>query len=116
MAKFTKLASLLAGAALAVSGTFPAASENKAEYTLTISSWAPPTHGINAKMWPKFTQMVEEATGGRVTTELKLGMAPPPAGCADRLRRTRSPGRYSRRSVRTCTRSRRLSDDTVSMA
>ncbi len=79
MAKFTKLASLLAGAALAVSGSFAAAAENKAEYTLTISSWAPPTHGINAKMWPKFTEMVEEATGGRVTTELKLGMAPPPA-------------------------------------
>ncbi|MFC3119246.1 TRAP transporter substrate-binding protein [Jhaorihella thermophila] len=75
MAKFSKLSALLAGAALAVAGTVAAA----AEYTLIISSWAPPTHGINAKMWPKFTEMVEEATGGRVTTELKLGMAPPPA-------------------------------------
>ena len=75
MAKFTKLTSLLAGAAIALSGTAALA----AEYTLTISSWAPPTHGINAKMWPKFTEMVEEATGGRVTTELKLGIAPPPA-------------------------------------
>ena len=51
----------------------------QAEHTLVISSWAPPTHGINAKMWPKFTEMVEEATNGRVTTELKLGIAPPPA-------------------------------------
>ena len=50
-----------------------------ADYTLTISSWAPPTHNINAKMWPKFTEMVEEATDGRVTTDLKLGLAPPPA-------------------------------------
>jgi len=51
----------------------------EAEHTLVISSWAPPTHNINAKMWPKFTEMVEEATDGRVTTELKLGLAPPPA-------------------------------------
>ncbi len=73
--KFTKLTSLLATAALAVSGSVAMA----ADYTLTISSWAPPTHGINAKMWPKFVEMVEEATGGQVTAELKLGIAPPPA-------------------------------------
>ncbi|MGI9369273.1 MAG: TRAP transporter substrate-binding protein [Ruegeria sp.] len=73
--KFTKLTSLLATAALAVSGSVAMA----ADYTLTISSWAPPTHGINAKMWPKFVEMVEEATDGQVTAELKLGIAPPPA-------------------------------------
>jgi TRAP-type C4-dicarboxylate transport system substrate-binding protein len=50
-----------------------------ADTTLTISSWAPPTHGINAKMWPKFVEMIEEATDGKVTAELKLGIAPPPA-------------------------------------
>lgn len=50
-----------------------------AEHTLTISSWTPPTHGINAKMWPGLTEMIEQATDGRVTTELKLGLAPPPA-------------------------------------
>jgi TRAP-type C4-dicarboxylate transport system substrate-binding protein len=75
MTHYRKLTSLLAGAALAVSGTAAFA----ADYTLTISSWAPPTHNINAKMWPKFTEMVEEATDGRVTTDLKLGLAPPPA-------------------------------------
>jgi len=75
MTKFPKLTSLLAGAALAVMGTAATA----AEYTLTISSWAPPTHGINAKMWPKFVEMVEGATDGKVTAELKLGIAPPPA-------------------------------------
>ncbi|WP_424832699.1 TRAP transporter substrate-binding protein [Ruegeria sp.] len=73
--KFTKLTTLLASATLAVSGTIAFA----ADYTLTISSWAPPTHGINAKMWPKFVEMVEEATDGKVTAELKLGIAPPPA-------------------------------------
>lgn len=73
--KFTKLTTLLASAALAVTGTVAMA----ADYTLTISSWAPPTHGINAKMWPKFVEMVEEATDGKVTAELKLGIAPPPA-------------------------------------
>ncbi|MEM9048536.1 MAG: TRAP transporter substrate-binding protein [Pseudomonadota bacterium] len=71
----TALKSLLAGAALAVTG----AAAQAADYTLTISSWAPPTHGLNAKMWPKFVEMVEEATDGRVTAELKLGLAPPPA-------------------------------------
>lgn len=75
MAHYRKLTSLLAGATLALGG--PAAFA--ADYTLTISSWAPPTHNINAKMWPKFTEMVEEATDGRVTTDLKLGLAPPPA-------------------------------------
>ena len=75
MAKFSKLTSLLAGATLALSGTVAFA----ADHTLTISSWAPPTHGINAMMWPKFVEMVEEATDGKVTAELKLGIAPPPA-------------------------------------
>ena len=60
----------IAASALALSTTGSWA----ADVTLTISSWAPPTHGLNAMMWPKFTQMVEEATGGKVTTELKLGM------------------------------------------
>ncbi|WP_114284093.1 TRAP transporter substrate-binding protein [Candidatus Halocynthiibacter alkanivorans] len=75
MAEFTKLSALLAGAAFALSGSVAFAQE----YTMVISSWAPPTHGINAKMWPKFVEMVEEATDGRVSAELKLGIAPPPA-------------------------------------
>ncbi|MEY8841458.1 TRAP transporter substrate-binding protein [Cribrihabitans sp. XS_ASV171] len=75
MTRFGKISTLLATATLAVTG----AAAFAAEHTLVISSWAPPTHNINAKMWPKFTEMVEEATDGRVTTELKLGIAPPPA-------------------------------------
>ena len=63
----------------ALAGTLLAVGAQAADYTLTISSWTPPTHGINAKMWPKFIEMVEEATDGRVTAEIKLGLAPPPA-------------------------------------
>lgn len=75
MAKLTKIQALLASIAFAV----PMSAQAEAEYTLVISSWAPPTHAINAGMWPRFTEMVEEATDGRVTTDLKLGLAPPPA-------------------------------------
>ena len=75
MAKISKLTTLLAGAAFALSG----AAAFAADYTLTLSSWAPPTHNINAKMWPKFVEMIEDATDGQVTAELKLGLAPPPA-------------------------------------
>ncbi len=50
-----------------------------AETTLVISSWAPPTHGINALLWPRLTEAMEEATDGRVTAEVKYGLASPPA-------------------------------------
>lgn len=70
-----KFSGLLAAAAVVFGGSVAFA----AEHTLTISSWAPPTHGINAKMWPRFVEMIEEATGGKVTAELKLGLGPPPA-------------------------------------
>ncbi|MEM1388791.1 MAG: TRAP transporter substrate-binding protein [Pseudomonadota bacterium] len=50
-----------------------------ADVTLTISSWAPPTHGMNAIGWPRLIEMMEEATDGRVTAEIKYGLAPPPA-------------------------------------
>lgn len=75
MTKLTKLSTLMASAAIALATTAATA----ADYTLAISSWAPPTHGINAKMWPKFVEMIEEATDGKVTAELKMGIAPPPA-------------------------------------
>ncbi|MCT8972735.1 TRAP transporter substrate-binding protein [Microbaculum marinisediminis] len=75
-----KVISRLATAGVfAVSTALTGAVAFAADYTLTISSWAPPTHGINAKMWPTFTKMVEDATDGRVTADLKLGIAPPPA-------------------------------------
>lgn len=66
---------MLAGAAGALMTTTAFA----ADYTLTISSWAPPTHGVNSIFWPELTRMIEEATDGKVTTEIKYGLAPPPA-------------------------------------
>ncbi len=50
-----------------------------ADYTLTVSSWAPPTHGINAKLWPTLIGMIEDATGGKVTAQIKYRLGPPPA-------------------------------------
>ncbi|RMF36237.1 MAG: C4-dicarboxylate ABC transporter substrate-binding protein [Alphaproteobacteria bacterium] len=49
------------------------------EYTLKISSWVPPTHGINALMFKNLIKMMEDATDGRVTGEIVYGLAPPPA-------------------------------------
>lgn len=66
----------IAGAAV---GAAMATGAFAADVTLTIASWAPPTHGMNAKMWPEFIRMVEEASGGTVSGEVKLGLAPPPA-------------------------------------
>ncbi|MEX3007901.1 TRAP transporter substrate-binding protein [Hoeflea sp. TYP-13] len=56
-----------------------AAAADAADYKLTISSWAPPAHGLNAQMWPNLIKMIEEATDGRVTAEVKYNLAPPPA-------------------------------------
>ncbi len=56
-----------------------AVSSHAADVTLTISSWAPPTHGMNAIYWPEMINRIEEATDGRVTAEIKYGLAAPPA-------------------------------------
>lgn len=66
------------GLMCAATMTFAASATFAAE-TLVISSWAPPTHGINAMMWPRLIKMMEEATDGRVTAEIKYKLAPPPA-------------------------------------
>ncbi|MEM7439273.1 MAG: TRAP transporter substrate-binding protein [Pseudomonadota bacterium] len=73
MSKFTKV---LAGAA---SAALLSVQAYAADVTLTISSWAPPSHPINAEMWPNLIKMIEEATDGKVTAEIKYGLAPPPA-------------------------------------
>jgi len=72
----SKLTTFAAGVALA---TTTAVSALAADVTLTISSWAPPTHGMNAIMWPNLIKMMEDATDGRVTAEIKYGLASPPA-------------------------------------
>lgn len=71
--RFVKTAAAGIAAALLSTASFAA------DYTLTIASWAPPSHGMNAKMWPSLTKMIEDATGGRVTAEIKYRLAPPPA-------------------------------------
>lgn len=73
-----KLKPIVAAIAV-VLGLGSASAQAEAEYTLTISSWGPPTSGINVSMWPQITKLIEEATDGRVTTDLKLNLAPPPA-------------------------------------
>ncbi len=67
----------LAASAAIFIGT--AGSALAADYTLTIAGWAPPTHGLNSIMWPNLVDMIEEATDGKVTAEIKFGLAPPPA-------------------------------------
>lgn len=71
-----KFAKLLTTAALCFSATAGAA---LAETKLTISTWLPPKHSINTGMFEGLIGMMEEATGGEVTGELKHGLAPPPA-------------------------------------
>ena len=50
-----------------------------ADTTLRISTWLPPTHGINTDIFAGLVEMMEEATDGQVTGELVFGLAPPPA-------------------------------------
>lgn len=50
-----------------------------ADTTLKISTWLPPTHGINTEIFAGLVDMMEEATDGKVTGELIFGLAPPPA-------------------------------------
>ena len=73
-----RITGLVAGIACAAAMTVSTAVSFAAE-TLVISSWAPPTHGMNALMWPRLTKMIEEATDGRVTAQIKYKLAPPPA-------------------------------------
>ncbi|MEM8811035.1 MAG: TRAP transporter substrate-binding protein [Pseudomonadota bacterium] len=76
MTIFKKISSVAAGSVLAAS---LATGAMAADTTLIISSWAPPTHGINAILWPRFIEEIEKATDGRVTAEIKYKLAPPPA-------------------------------------
>ncbi len=72
------LRKLAAGLFCAAAMSFTATAGLAAE-KIVISSWAPPTHGMNAKMWPRLIEMMEKATDGRVTGEIKYKLAPPPA-------------------------------------
>lgn len=69
------LTSGVAAAAVA----FSAFAASAADRTLTISSWAPPTQGVNAILFPEMIKQIETATQGRVTAKIKYGLGSPPA-------------------------------------
>ena len=73
MFKFSKI---VPAAAISL---FALGSAALAETKLNISTWLPPTHGINTEIFAGLVKMMEEATDGEVTGELKFGLAPPPA-------------------------------------
>ncbi|QBY01385.1 TRAP transporter substrate-binding protein [Rhodophyticola sp. CCM32] len=49
------------------------------DHNLRISTWLPPSHGVNTEIFGGLIEMMEEATDGAVTGELVAGLAPPPA-------------------------------------
>lgn len=75
----TFMKTLVAGAVATMVSAGMSTAAYAADTTLTISSWAPPSHGMNATMWPNLVKMMEEATGGKVSAEIKYRLAPPPA-------------------------------------
>jgi TRAP-type C4-dicarboxylate transport system substrate-binding protein len=46
---------------------------------IRISSWAPPTHHINANVFPTWGKCIQNGTKGSVTYKIEYGLAPPPA-------------------------------------
>ena len=54
-----------------------AAAPAGAETVLRISSWAPPTHFVNATVWPTWGKWISEATQGRVKTKIEYKLASP---------------------------------------
>lgn len=48
-----------------------------ADKVLTVASWLPTTHGINASLWPTVKKEIEERTDGRVSLKVEYGLAPP---------------------------------------
>lgn len=63
----------------AIVGLLAASQSASAETTLTVSSWAPPTHAVNAVIWPTWGKLVEKNSNGRIKVKIEYGLAPPPA-------------------------------------
>ncbi len=49
-----------------------------AETVIRISTWAPPTHFVNANIFPEWGAELEKATEGRVKTKIEYNIASPP--------------------------------------
>lgn len=71
----SKLTNFLGSAALVIT----TATSAFAADTLTISNWLPPSHPIVTGMFAQLSDMIGTATNGEVTTEIKNGLASPPA-------------------------------------
>jgi TRAP-type C4-dicarboxylate transport system substrate-binding protein len=50
----------------------------RAETVIRVSSWAPPTHGMNAVVWPAWGDCIAKASNGEVMVKVEYGLAPPP--------------------------------------
>lgn len=61
----------------AASGALLFAHAASAETVLRVSSWAPPTHFVNAKIWPEWGRALSDATEGRVRIKLEYNLASP---------------------------------------
>lgn len=70
--KGMKSAFVVAGA-LAFTSSFA-----EAQTVIRISSWAPPTHFVNANIFPEWGAELEKATEGRVKTKIEYNLASPP--------------------------------------
>ena len=69
---------ILKSVAIGVGAVALTVSGAQAETTIRISSWAPPTHFVNSKIWPEWGANVEKATEGRVKTKVEYKLASPP--------------------------------------
>lgn len=65
---------LATGAAAAVCAAQPA----NAKTVLRLSSWAPPTHLVNAHVWPEWGKALEKASNGTLSVKIEYNIASPP--------------------------------------
>ncbi len=69
-----KIVNLLVSAALMTGLANMAVAADK---VLTVASWLPPTHSVNAALWPKVKKELEARTDGRVSLSVEYNLAPP---------------------------------------
>lgn len=67
-----------AAAGLASAAILAAAGTAQADTVLTVASWAPPSHHMNARVFPNWISCLEEESGGSLSGKIEYGMASPP--------------------------------------
>ncbi len=55
------------------------ASAVSAGTVLTVSSWAGPNHNMNATVFPRINDILQECSGGDLSLKVEYNLAPPPA-------------------------------------